>query len=293
MGFGYSFEEDDFIIVAPKPTEGNCDDLGGRDWENEDGLCISPLIDEGTELSWSHINLNDGNLGEELCTSEDDDCLYLYFRAGGIILFNEENGMCFILVKDIIAPPSVIDLSSPNEEQDEWLKEFWEKGTGIYDEAPDELCDEYYPPMSEPYVSQYEEEDDYDWTNDYEWSHADAAGSMSDDTGDALVEITMTQGTDLNWAMLKVTIKVDGGTPVACGESDDAEADCTWAPFGGPGNYQAWEAGEGITISEGDVDLCSGSDGGCKIRVTITKKGTGSDADVVIGIMNAYANGYN
>ena len=122
----------------------------------------------------------------------------------------------------------------------------------------------------------------------YTFSDEDAAGTMSDSGGDALVEITMTQGTDLNWAMLKVSIKVDGGTPTACGEAG-SEAACTWAPFEGEGNDQAWEASEGITISEGTGDLCDGTDGGCAIAVTLTKTGTGNDADKVLGTINAYA----
>ena len=125
----------------------------------------------------------------------------------------------------------------------------------------------------------------------YAFSDDDANNdpAMSDSNGDALVEITMDQGQDLNWAMLSVRISVNDGTPMTCGESDDAEADCTWAPFGGPGNDKAWEAGEGITISEGDVDLCDGSDGGCTVEVVLTKKGTGSDADKKIGEINAHA----
>ena len=122
----------------------------------------------------------------------------------------------------------------------------------------------------------------------YTFSDADAAGTMSDSGGDALVEITMTQGTDLNWAMLKVSIKVDGGTPTACGDAD-SDAACTWTPFEGDGNDQAWEASEGITISEGTGDLCDGADGGCAIQVTLTKTGTGNDADKVLGTINAYA----
>ena len=116
---------------------------------------------------------------------------------------------------------------------------------------------------------------------------------MGNSTGDALVEITMTQGSDLGWALLKVTISVDGGTPMACGESVDTEADCTWAIFGGPGNDQAWEVGEGITISEGDVDLCDGGNGGCSIDVTIIKGGVGNDSDKMIASINAYADAGN
>ena len=122
----------------------------------------------------------------------------------------------------------------------------------------------------------------------YTFSDEDAAGTMSDSGGDALVEITMTQGTDLNWALLGVSIKVDGGTPTACGDAD-SDAACTWTPFEGDGNDQAWEASEGITISEGTGDLCDGTDGGCAIAVTLTKTGTGNDADKVLGTINAYA----
>ena len=122
----------------------------------------------------------------------------------------------------------------------------------------------------------------------YTFSDEDAAGTMSDSGGDALVEITMTQGTDLNWAMLKVSIKVDGGTPTACGDAD-SDAACTWTPFEGDGNDQAWEASEGITISEGTGDLCDGTDGGCSIQVTLAKTGTGNDADIVLATINAYA----
>ena len=122
----------------------------------------------------------------------------------------------------------------------------------------------------------------------YTFAKDDAAGTMSDAGGEPLVEISMTQGTDLNWAMLKVSIKVDGGTPTACGDAD-SDAACTWTPFEGVGNDQEWEASEGITISEGSGDLCDGTDGGCTIQVTITKMGTGSYPDTVLAMVNAYA----
>ena len=125
----------------------------------------------------------------------------------------------------------------------------------------------------------------------YTFAKDDAAGTMSDAGGEPLVEISMTQGTDLNWAMLKVSIKVDGGTPISCGDAD-SDAACTWAAFeDASGNDQAWEASEGITISEGSEDLCDGEggEGGCDIQVTITKAGTGNDADKVLGTINAFA----
>ena len=136
------------------------------------------------------------------------------------------------------------------------------------------------------------DEDDYDDSGGsldfYSFMDNDAAGTMSDSGGEALVEIMMTQGTGLNWALLKVVISVDGGTPTACGDAD-SDMGCTWTPFEGDGNDQAWEASEGITISEGTGDLCDGADGGCAIQVTLTKTGTGNDADKVLGTINAYA----
>ena len=134
----------------------------------------------------------------------------------------------------------------------------------------------------------FDEDDTGGSLDSYTFSDADATGTMDDGGSNALVEITMTQGTDLNWAMLKVTIKVDSGTPTACGDAD-SDAACTWTPFEGEGNDQAWEASEGITISEGSGDLCDGSNGGCEIEVTLPKMGTGQDADKVLGTVNAYA----
>jgi hypothetical protein len=137
-----------------------------------------------------------------------------------------------------------------------------------------------------------DDEDDYDDSGGsldfYSFMSNDAAGTMDDGGNNALVEIMMTQGTDLNWALLKVVISVDGGTPTACGDAD-SDMGCTWTPFEGDGNDQAWEVSEGITISEGSGDLCDGFNGGCEVQVTITKTGTGSDPDTVLAMVNAFA----
>ena len=123
----------------------------------------------------------------------------------------------------------------------------------------------------------------------YSWDGRDAYGSMSDDGGDALVEVTMNSGDALNWAVVKVTIKVDGGTPLSCAE-DDSTAACYYTPYQGGYNDRVWEISEGITIYEGDdTDLCDGYYGGCNVEVTITKVGVGNEDDKVIGTVNAYA----
>ena len=125
----------------------------------------------------------------------------------------------------------------------------------------------------------------------YQFSDRDAAGAMSSDGGDDLVHVAMTQGGDLAWALLKVTIVVDSGAAMICDEASaaDATSDCTWATDGD--NY--WSAGEEITISEGNAtDIC-GADGGCFIDVLITKMGVGDENDHVIGGIQAYADDAN
>ena len=120
----------------------------------------------------------------------------------------------------------------------------------------------------------------------YTWNDKDASGAMGDSTNDNLIEVTMASGNALNWAVVKISISVDGGTPQACG--DDASNSCSYVAFES-GNDKAWEAGEGITISENGQDLCSGDDGGCEVVVTITKKGIGLEADKGIGTITGYA----
>ena len=126
----------------------------------------------------------------------------------------------------------------------------------------------------------------------YQFSDRDAAGTMSDAGGEDLVHIAMTQGDDLSWALLKVSIVVDGGASMTCDEAADADADssCTYAKD----SDNHWQTSEEITISEGDADLCDGSDnGGCSVDVTLTKVGVGNEDDKVIRTVNAYADGSN
>ena len=127
-------------------------------------------------------------------------------------------------------------------------------------------------------------------TNDlsmYQFSHRDAADTMSDAAGEKLVHIKMTQGDDLSWSVLKVSIVVDGGNSLTCADAakDDGTADCTYEID----DDNTWSVAEEITISEGDVDLCDGSNGGCDVDVTLTKIGVGNEDDKVIRDVAAYA----
>ena len=117
------------------------------------------------------------------------------------------------------------------------------------------------------------------------FSERDAAGDMSADGGDALVHIQMTSGDGLSWAVLKVSIVVDGGASYTCAEGD-ASADCTYSKD----DDKNWETSEEITISEGDdTNMCGQDATGCEVVVTLTKLGVGEEDDKVIATVTAFA----
>ena len=119
----------------------------------------------------------------------------------------------------------------------------------------------------------------------YTFSDRDAAGDMSADGGDALVHIQMTSGDGLSWAVLKVSIVVDGGASYTCAEGD-ASADCTYSKD----DDKNWETSEEITISEGDdTNMCGQDATGCEVVVTLTKLGVGEEGDRVIATVTTYA----
>ena len=108
----------------------------------------------------------------------------------------------------------------------------------------------------------------------------DATGSVTDGTGDDLVRITMSQGSDLNWAHISVKISVDNGAPVTC-SNGDASGNCDLVEFGTTGD-QFWSVGETVTIVESGQDLCSS--GTCVIKVTITDTREGKTLDETTAI---------
>ena len=120
------------------------------------------------------------------------------------------------------------------------------------------------------------------------FSSRDANGAMSDAGEETLVHIKMDQGTGLSWSVVKVNIVVDGGAAMTCVNAnlDTTNAACTFSP---DTVDSEWNVPEEITISEGAADLCDGQNGGCDIDVTITKLGVGNQNDMVLAVLNAYA----
>ena len=109
----------------------------------------------------------------------------------------------------------------------------------------------------------------------YVFDGEDANGSPTDGTDDNLIRMTMTQGSDINWAAISVKVSVNNGAPVTCDNSADGTAGCVLVEFGATGD-QVWSVGDGVTIKENGVDLCSTA---CVIEVTITDTSEGKTLD--------------
>jgi len=109
----------------------------------------------------------------------------------------------------------------------------------------------------------------------YTFGGEDATGSVTDGTGDDLIRITMSQGSDLNWASISVKISVDNGAPITC-SNGDASGNCDLVEYGHTGD-QFWSVGDGVTIVESGQDLCTS--GTCVIKVTITDTHRGITLD--------------
>ena len=270
-GIGYIFEEDSMTAVFPT-VDGECDH-----WEEygemipEDGLCKH-------EFDAHKIKITDKGNHYKICiTQEEGDessCTAAYPYERGMVLKN--SGYCTVFVSDIETPN--LDSSTVSEE---WTEKMLEIGEEIYEEGPS-MCTYF----------QYEEIQSTSGLDTYQFSDRDAAGAMSSDGGDDLVHVAMTQGDDLSWALLKVSIVVDNGASMTCDEADaaDATSDCSWAKD----DDNHWSVSEEITISEGSAtDLCDGTDGGCDVDVTLIKVGVGNEDDKVISTVTAYADDAN
>ena len=120
--------------------------------------------------------------------------------------------------------------------------------------------------------SQFEEENNF--------AGEDASGAPSDGTTDNLIRVRMMQGSNINWANLRVQIEVDNAAPVTCDNpGQDSGAVCVLVPFEGDGG-QFWSVGDGVTIQESGQDLCTAT---CTIDMTITDTREGT---VIAAIYN-------
>jgi len=87
---------------------------------------------------------------------------------------------------------------------------------------------------------------------------------------DQLANVMMSQGGNLEFSTIYVSIQVDG-TPYGCqqsieGEGTDVDGPSCYYQYSNPDESTYWSAGYGISIHENGVDLCSGD---CDITVIL------------------------
>ena len=269
-GFGYQFSEEDLTMVFPAETNQECKEItymfDWPDYEYEDGLCY-------IENLFSSYEIEDKGDYYKICASFDgeNDCFKIYVGEKGLVL------VTYLIVN---CNPMVSDIEPPVLDEYGYVTSSWmDKFNNLVEEVED------YGPSSCKSNSEYQGDFDY-----FSFSDRDAEGPMSNESGEKLVHIQMTQGDDLSWAVVKINIVVDGGISMTCQESgyEDSTSDCVYTTD----DDSYWSVSEEITISEGATDLCDGSYGGCDIDVTIIKIGIGNEDDKVVGSVNAYADAY-
>ena len=104
----------------------------------------------------------------------------------------------------------------------------------------------------------------------------DASGSPSDGIDDNLVRVTMTQGSDINWASISVKVSVNNEAPVTCNNPGATGGGCDLVEFGDTSD-QVWSVGDGVTIKEASAMCAAGET--CSVSVTITDTQQGKTLD--------------
>lgn len=90
----------------------------------------------------------------------------------------------------------------------------------------------------------------------YAFDASDSQGTPSNGTNDSLVMVTMTQGSDINWASVSIQVSVDASAPFSCDNPGQSGGECQLVEFGNTDD-QVWSVGDGITLHENGLDLCS------------------------------------
>ena len=132
-----------------------------------------------------------------------------------------------------------------------------------------------------------------DGLDTFQFEGRDAAGTVTDDinTQDDLVYVKMTQGKDLSWSQVGISITVDDGLSYECGEAPEEGVAATTPCVYTTGEDKSWDTPFEMKISEGDEDLCKPTTGKeyCQILVTVTKIGVGGDDSNVLANEEAVA----
>ena len=109
----------------------------------------------------------------------------------------------------------------------------------------------------------------------YAFDADDATGSPTTGDTDDLIRVSMTTGSEINWAAISIKISIDKEAPVTCNApgADNETIGCNLVEYGVTGD-QVWSVGDGVTISESQDNLCDSTQP-CSIEVIITDKQAG------------------
>jgi len=115
----------------------------------------------------------------------------------------------------------------------------------------------------------------------YAFHAQDSQGAPSNGTNDSLVMVTMTQGGDLNWASISVQVSVNNSAPMTCDNPEESGGECQLVEFGNTDD-QVWSVGDGVTLYENGLDLCSKE---CSIDIKIVDAREGKVIDACVDVL--------
>ena len=286
-GFAYIFEEDEVKIAVPQ-VDGDCELYEDDETavKKSGDLCLLDF-DQGKYSS------EDKGDYYEICldNGDDEECLDIYPLDQGIVM--KDGKECNILVSDISAP-TVLEGDSEEEyreyeeDMDEWVTDWMDIAEDIYDDDDAPKCN--YALFDD---SSLDGDSTGDGLDTFQFEGRDAAGTVTDDinTQDDLVYVKMTQGKDLSWSQVGISITVDDGLSYECGEAPEEGVAATTPCVYTTGEDKSWDTPFEMKISEGDEDLCKPTTGKeyCQILVTVTKIGVGGDDSNVLANEEAVA----
>ena len=265
-GFGYTFEEDGIKYTLQK-IDGSCDDYEGSELgdviDSSGDYCI-------IELDFLEHSSEDEGDYYEICVTVDSDsdneCIEVYPLSDGMVM--KEGDDCSIFVSDISSPTFDDD-----QADDDWMDEWMNVAEDIYDDDDAPNCE---------YDTFLAEDNQSGGLVIYQFEGRDAAGTLTNDinTQDDLVYVKMTQGEELRWSVVGISITVNDGQSYQCEQaSDNNTADCIFTQS----DEQHWEVPFEMTISEG-TNICAPEDGKnyCNLEVTITKIGVGGEDSKIL-----------
>lgn len=111
----------------------------------------------------------------------------------------------------------------------------------------------------------------------YSFTGQDSDPAVTSSNDDELIELTMTDGSDLGWARVVVKINVNQGVWITCDHDQPSGEGCFFTKIeSSPSAF--WDVSEKISISEDSENLCE-TTSPCYVEVELTKI---TDVEVVI-----------